>query len=141
MSSVGPLDFQPSTTHELIIGVITSFGAELPCPNLDVLGSDDDFIQSAFDNCLEIITSSIDPSPTPLEAIILSPNPFSKTNHTKLTISNLHQKATIRIFDINGKLVENIWLENNTSINWTPNFSLSNGVYFVEVKDQNARKV
>ncbi len=53
IQSVGPMDLKPGDFKEIIFGVISTFGAKLPCPSLDKLGADDDFIQAAFDNCLQ----------------------------------------------------------------------------------------
>ena len=142
VQSVGPMTMQPGATNELILGVVFVPSIETyPCPEMDQMNAADDMIQTAFNNCLDAFTSVEDVPTAPLEAIVLSPNPFSKINHTELTISNLPQKSTIRIFDINGKLISNIGKIESQSINWTPDYSLSGGVYFVEVKDQNSRKV
>ena len=141
VQATGPMVFPPGSSNELILGVIFVPNVQSPCPALDKLNNADDIIQFAFDNCLEQISPSKEYNSTNLEAIVLSPNPFSKDSHMELTISNLPQKSTIRIFDINGKLIEDIGQVDNTSINWTPDFSLHSGVYFVEVQDQNARKV
>ncbi len=141
IQAIGPMSFSPGDVQELILGVVWTGNVDHPCPSLDKLTRDDDFIQTAFDNCLVDISPTNEYRSTPLEAIVLSPNPFSKTNHVELTISNLPQKSTIRIFGINGKVVKNIGRVDSPSINWTPDFLLSGGVYFVEVRDQYARKV
>ncbi len=141
VQATGPITMASNSVNELILGVVWVPDVQSPCPDLNELKSADDIIQVAFDNCLDVFTSVEDTQANSLEGIMLSPNPFSKINHTDLTISNLPQKSTIRIFDINGKVVKNIGRVDSPSINWTPDFLLSGGVYFVEVRDQYARKV
>ena len=141
IQATGPMTFLSGATNELILGVVYVPDIEYPCPNIAELNRADDIIQAVFDDCISVLTSVENTQEEPVNDIIIAPNPFSKTNHTELNISNLPQKSTIRIFDINGKIVKNFGQVTGHSISWTPKFSLSGGVYFVAVSDNNERKV
>lgn len=53
IQAIGPMSFKPGDVQELILGVVWTGNVDHPCPSLDKLTKDDDFIQTAFDNCLQ----------------------------------------------------------------------------------------
>ncbi|MEO0190274.1 MAG: FG-GAP-like repeat-containing protein [candidate division WOR-3 bacterium] len=65
---------------------------------------------------------------------VISPNPFKKS----IQIYG-DGNMEIRIFDANGRLIES--MDGANSIYWEPKTGIKSGVYFVEIKQDNIRKV
>jgi ligand-binding sensor domain-containing protein len=67
--------------------------------------------------------------------VIVYPNPFINSLHSKIVFRNLPRHCQIRILDFQGRLVECLVLQPNTNfIEWTPQ-RLPPGIYFARLSD------
>lgn len=88
---------------------------------------------------MEDFVSGTDDRPvavSPLKEVLLSPNPFSKRTESELRIQHLPRRSSIKVFDINGKQIANLGQAENESLTWSPPSSLAEGIYFVEVRNE-----
>jgi len=73
---------------------------------------------------------------SPLDDILLSPNPFSKRTENELRIEYLPNHSSVKIFDLNGKPIINFGQTQSESITWYPPANLAEGIYFIEVRNE-----
>ena len=137
VQAVGPMLMKPGDVNELIFGVIWVPDVQYPCPDLNELWKADDVVQAVFDDCLQVVSSVNDANqPSPLDALSLSPNPYSKSAAGTLRIENLPHQSQIRIFDLSGRTVADLGQVENDMITWLPKVEMSEGIYFVEVRNE-----
>ena len=71
-----------------------------------------------------------------LEEVLLSPNPFSKRAESELRIDYLPHRSSVKVFDLNGRQIANLGQTENESLTWSPPSNLAEGIYFVEVRNE-----
>ncbi|MEO0132186.1 MAG: two-component regulator propeller domain-containing protein [candidate division WOR-3 bacterium] len=74
-----------------------------------------------------------------LENIVIYPNPFIKSQHNRITVTNIPENSEIYIFDVNGNLCKKIVLSDSRIVEWNPS-TLPSGLYFVYVYNNKIRR-
>ena len=129
LQSIGSMRLSPGDRQEIIFGTFSAKVERSECPDISPLQQKKDRIDLFFNDCFRGHVNASEAN-SPLKAIFLHSNPGHK-----LFLSGIPLKSTVRVFDLNGKLISDLGKAQNEPLIWQPTSDLAAGIYFVEVRN------